>query len=268
MQMSFADLFQELLGAPSKTLDPENVRKGTQSLRDVRKQSEDDDMLKGPPQCKVRVVGDPEIIDRYGRSFHFYGPALLVNIDDNGMVRSLEFMGVCSDDDYISEVWHLNVMTGKYKYRNLSHMQGQSTFGISCHHGGKPYDEPQFQAGQETWVSEVGPNAVPSQTFLQKFRPTSETFFVDCRSGVFVRGPQYSLLKAAMLNPAKLVKSLFASCSMDAGVWMQRAAEISRESNGRARARPCREMDAIQVAQLVYGLTACKNKRCLTQVIG
>ena len=34
----------------------------------------------------------------------YLGPSLLVNLDDRGMVRSLEFVGVQPDNDYISEV--------------------------------------------------------------------------------------------------------------------------------------------------------------------
>jgi len=50
---------------------------------------------------------------------------MLVNLDDRGMVRSLEFLGVKSDGDYINEVWHIHISTGRYKYRNLSNMQGR-----------------------------------------------------------------------------------------------------------------------------------------------
>ena len=50
------------------------------------------------------MVDDPKIIDALGRIFHYLGPSLLVNLDDRGMVRSLEFVGVQLDNDYISEV--------------------------------------------------------------------------------------------------------------------------------------------------------------------
>jgi len=228
-----------------------------QRLRDVRKRSATDDLQNGPPQCKVRVVGDPEIFDAQGRYYHYYGPSLLVNLDDRGMVRSLEFVGVRSDNDYISDVWHLDVNTGKYKYRDLSHMQGvSSSSGISL----QATDEPQFQAGDSSWASEVEPDAVPPRAFFQKFKSDSETFFVDCRSGMFVLGPRYGLLKTALEHSATLVKSLFTSCSMDADVWMQEAADAIKRNRSETGtfSQPCRVMRMVQVAQLVYGLAACR----------
>lgn len=96
-----------------------NIRR----LRDVRSSSATDDEIRGPPQGRVRVVGDPEIIDVLGRVCHYLGPALLVIHDDRGLVRALEFVGVGADQGYMNEVWHLDVMTGKYKYRDLSRLQ-------------------------------------------------------------------------------------------------------------------------------------------------
>ena len=74
------------------------------ALRDVNARSKVDDWRDGAPPCRVRVVGDPKIIDAQGRIFHYLGPSLLVNLDDRGMVRSLEFVGVQLDKVYISEV--------------------------------------------------------------------------------------------------------------------------------------------------------------------
>eukprot|EP00930_Biecheleria_cincta_P051194 TRINITY_DN36353_c0_g1_i1.p1 TRINITY_DN36353_c0_g1~~TRINITY_DN36353_c0_g1_i1.p1 ORF type:complete len:257 (-),score=35.68 TRINITY_DN36353_c0_g1_i1:97-867(-) len=251
---SFQELFNSLRGGSNAPLSPALMDENIRRLRDVRIRSGNDDLRDGAPRCNVKVVGDPEIIDAQGRVYHYYGPSLLVNLDDRGMVRSLEFVGVKSDNDYISEVWHLDVRTGRYKYRNLSNMQGRR---ISCY----DTDEPQFQAGDGSWNSEVAPDAVPPRSFLQKFKPDSETFFVDCRSGMFVRGPPFGLLKSVIESPSALRKSLFASCSQKPDVWMLLAADVTKRhssESGAARfAKPCREMQAVQVAQLVYGLTAC-----------
>lgn len=230
-----------------------NVRR----LRDVQNLSADDDLRVGPPPCKVRVVGDPEIIDAKGNKFHYYGPALLVNLDTRGMVRSLEFVGVTSDDDYISEVWQLDVKTRTYKYRNLS---GTPTSRIGTRSRNDP--EPEFQAGAVSWDSEAQEEAMPPKSFLQKFKRDSHTFFIDCRSGMFVRGPKYGVLQAVIENPSKFLKPLFAACSMEADAWMQQAADVitTHHTNGPRFSKPCREMQAVQVAQLVYGLTACVIK--------
>lgn len=251
---SFLELVNAL-GGSNATLNTALMDENVRRLRAVRQRAADDDLRDGRPRCKVRVVGDPEIIDAQGRIVHYLGPALLVNIDDRGMVRSLEFVGVKSDDDYISEVWQLDIRTGKYKYRNLSLMQGRPSRSIACY----ATDEPQFQAGDVSWTSEAGPNAVPPNAFLQKFKPDSETFFVDCRSGMFVRGPQYGMLKAVIENPSKWLDSLFASCSMNADIWMFLAADATKRHSTEEKGflRPCREMQQVQVAQLVYGLKAC-----------
>merc|ERR1739845_318632 len=119
--MSYLALFEELAGRWRSTqpLSTASMDNNVRRLRDVQNRSADDDLRDGPPQCRVRVVGDPEIIDGKGHVFHYYGPALLVNLDNRGMVRSLEFVGVKEDNDYISEVWHLDVRTRKYKYQDL-----------------------------------------------------------------------------------------------------------------------------------------------------
>lgn len=245
---------------PSPFLNPEQMDQSVRCLRDVRKRSAADDLRDGPPQCKVRVVGDPEIFDADGRVYHYLGPSLLVNLDDRGMVRSLEFVGVKSDNDYISEVWHLDVSSGKYKYRDLSETQGISSHRISAMSRPVDENEPQFQAGDSSWASEREAGAVPPKSFLSKFRPDSETFFIDCRSGMFVRGPPYGLLKAALEHAPKLVRSLFRSCSVEADEWMRDAADaISRHRREHGKfLPPNKDMRAVQVAQLVYGLAACR----------
>lgn len=219
-------------------------------LQNVRQQAFQDDLQMGPPECRVRVVGDPEIIDALGRKFHYFGPALLINFDDRGMVRTVEFVGVRRDNDYISEVWQLDVRTARYKYRNLEHTQGISVFTA-----GNATHEPQFQAGDMSWSSEKGPDAIPPRDFFQHFKVDSETFFVDCRSGMFVRGPKYGMLKSVLKNPSRFLKSLFGSCSMAPEEWMKLAAQaIALRRSQDISLSPCREMQAVQVAQLTYGL--------------
>merc|ERR1711920_24517 len=111
--------------------------------------------------------------------------------------------------------------TGKYKYRNLSDMQGRR---FSC----LDTDEPQFQAGDVRWASQVAPNTVPPRSFLEKFTDDSETFFVDCRSGMFVRGPKYCMLKSVIENPSELMKSLVLSCEAKPDVFMLLAADVMK----------------------------------------
>jgi len=245
-----------------RPLDPEAMNMGINRLRDVNQNSATDDLRLGPPPCRVKVVGDPEIWDSEGRCFHYLGPALLVNLDDRGMVRSLEFVGVKPDDDFISELWHLDVRTNTYKYRDLSQMQGQSSFNetyrIIAGFGAYNPDEPQFRAGDASWPSEADPHAVPPVGFLEKFKPNSHTFFVDCRSGMFARGPPYGVLQSVIENPKRLLKKLFKSCSMAEDEWMLCAADVIKRQRDEEDGwpEPCREMRAMQVAQLVYGLTA------------
>eukprot|EP00928_Gymnodinium_smaydae_P029788 TRINITY_DN22339_c0_g2_i1.p1 TRINITY_DN22339_c0_g2~~TRINITY_DN22339_c0_g2_i1.p1 ORF type:complete len:263 (+),score=25.21 TRINITY_DN22339_c0_g2_i1:118-906(+) len=254
---SVRDLFQSLQGSGG-TLNTQMMTENVQRLRDIRQCCADDDAQQGPPACKVRVVGDPEIFDSKGRYFHYYGPALLVNLDNRGMVRSLEFVGVRPDNDYISEVWHLDVKTNAYKYRNLTNMQGVSSYSAAYDDYAAEDDknEPQFRSGQASWNSEAAEGATPPATFLNKFKPESHTFFVDCRSGNFCLGPPYGMLQKALENPKRIAKSLFKSCSVGPDVWMQNAADMisrNRDEVGKFVA-PSREMQAVQLALLVYGL--------------
>ena len=249
---TFRDLLQNARDRPSGcALDPARMAANIQGLRDVRNIAAADDEVSGPPQGRVRVVGDPEIVDVHGAKLHYLGPALLVIHDDRGMVRALEFVGVGDDDDYINEVWHLDVLTGQYKYQNLSPHEGAR---ITLHQD----REPEFHAGASSWTSERSSNAKPSREFLRQFRPDSETFFVDSRRGLFVRGPKYGLLQRVLENPKLVVKSLFSSNSMDAEVWMKQAATLASDPSRNAFARPCKRMQAVQVAQLAYGLAACR----------
>ena len=116
---------------------------------------------------------------------------------------------------------------------------------------------PEFRAGESGWASEAAVDAVPPKAFLQKFLPESETFFVDSRNGMFIRGPKFGLLRAALENSRKVVKSLVRTC-IEADIWMKEAATLTMDKTRDPSARPCREKQAVQVAQLAYGLAACR----------
>jgi len=279
---SFLDLFDDLSSnaGSSYASEPERagrVAAGMNRLRTVAENSASDDRRYGPPSCKVKVAGDPEIIDKNKGYFHYLGPALLVNLDDRGMVRSLEFVsaeGGKKDSNYIKEVWQYNVKTQTYKYRDLRSMQGvpvhnckdqvprpRSFWGDSWTSQG----DIEFHAGDVSWQSELEPDARPSREFLQQFKPNSETFFVNIRSGMFTRGPQYGMLRAVVENPALFIRPLILSCSKDADVWMERAADaITKKPPPTKRGKiqaASRQEQAVQVAQLVFGLTACVQRQ-------
>jgi len=263
--MSFLAAFKALT-AGAKTLRPEEVDASIDRLRNATRRSEADDRSLGAPACKVRVVGDPEIFDSKGRWHHYYGPALLVNLDSRGMVRSLEFVGVGRfgemDDDYIKEVWQLDLKTRQYKYQNLEDKQGTPGEAISSIMIGDHVnldEERNFRSGSTSWKSEAAPDARPPKGFLRKFTAQSETFFVDCRSGMFVRGPRYGVLKPVIKEPMKYLKPLFEACSLPHDEWLELAASAIMQSEPIHEGvfpEPDQQMQAVQVAQLVYGLTA------------
>lgn len=269
--VSFLDLFEDLEAHAQDTavLDLMALERSFACLLAVAEGSAKDDRRFGPLPCKVRLVGDPEIVDCKGNYFHYLGPALLVNLDGRGMVRSLEFVGVeggKKNQNYIRDVWHYDVRTQKYKFRDLREMQGEPAHAIRCKDAAAYYGDswmyqggPQFYAGDGSWDSEREPDAVPPLAFLREFKPSNETFFVNCRTGTFIRGPRYGLLKAVIEDPARLIKPLMISCSKDPDVWMQQAADAitERRSNRGKAPMPCRKTQAVQVAQVVYGLVAC-----------
>lgn len=135
---SFLNLFADLERShaqASPTLNADVLGSALDSLRGVRERSESDDIRFGPPNPELKVVGDPEIVDSKGRYFHYLGPAVLVNFDGRGMARSLEFVGVeggMKDANYIKDVWHYDVRTQTYKYRDLKNMQGVPAHRVRC----------------------------------------------------------------------------------------------------------------------------------------
>jgi hypothetical protein len=261
----------EAFARDTTELAVEKLGNALECLRDVRTLSDDDDLRLGPPKCKVRVVGDPEIVDAQGRYYHYLGPALLVNLDDRGMVRSLEFVGVeggMKNKNYIRDVWQYDVKTQKYKFRDLRNMQGVPAHNMRCRDAEAFYGTswvppggPEFFVGDQSWESEREPDAMPPVAFFREFRPDDNTFFVNLRTSTFVRGPPYGLLKDAIEDPARLVKPLIQACSENPLVWMREAAAAITnhqrpEKRGKA-ALPSRNMQMVQVAQLIFGLTAC-----------
>ena len=261
--------------ANPEELDLVALDAGIDSLQLVATQSAADDKRRGPPSCRVRVVGDPEIVDCKGRYFHYLGPALLVNLDCRGMVRSLEFVGVQGgkeDSNYIREVWQYDVKTHKFKYRDLRGMQGYPAHRIK-RKDGLPRDlffgdgwfsrgDVEFYAGGQ-WNSEKDADAKPPSTFLSKFQTNSETFLVNLQDGTFMRGPKYGVLKKVINKQRNhLLKSLIAQCRRP-DQWMRQAAAcITNEQFPTGiPSEPSREEQAVQVAQVVFGLTAGMKAR-------
>lgn len=279
---SFLDLFEDLEADTSDPLlDTEALQAGLEALGQVRDACDSDDERRGePPGCKggggVKVAGDPEIVDSHGRYFHYLGPALLVNFDGRGMVRSLEFVGVWGgrkNANYISEVWYYDVRTQQYKYRNLWYMQGVPAHACKDQapsaeaywgHSWSSSGDVEFTAGDPSWESELGADAKPPQHFLSAFKVDSETFFVNLADGTFARGPPFGMLKAVIENPVRFLKPLIKSCSKTPDVWMKEAAAAITESKQHDRkigkvSKPIRNEQAAQVAQLVFGLAACRQ---------
>jgi len=260
--LSFMDLFGQLEArAGDGHLSPEGLDRALNDLARVRSASDADDKSLGPPKCQVKIVGDPEIVDCKNRYFHYLGPALLVNLDKHGLVRSLEFVGVYGgkqNKNYIRDVWHYNVTSGTWKYRDLRSMQGVPAHRIKCRDSGPPslpfYGESwqsqgdlEFHAGVESWDSEKGPDAMPDPAFLSEFKKNSETFLVNLHTGTFRRGPEYGLLQEVIENP-------------DPILWMSQAADAITRARfpSKVPPPPCREEQLVQVAQVVFGLTAAR----------
>ena len=69
-------------------------RTGKSSREEFAMDEEPAHTMRGPPNCQGKIVGDPEIVDCKDRDFHYLGPALRVNLDKHGLVRSLELVRV------------------------------------------------------------------------------------------------------------------------------------------------------------------------------
>ena len=273
----YQQLFNQLMdgeAANPEELDLEALDAGIDNLQLVATQSAADDKRRGPPSCPVKVVGDPEIVDCKGRYFHYLGPALLVNLDCRGMVRSLEFVGVQGgkkDSNYIREVWQYDVKTQKFKYRDLRDMQGYPAHRIKCKDAGPrklfygdgwfSRGDVEFHAGGQ-WDSEKDEDAKPPRSFQSKFQKNSETFLVHLQDGTFMRGPKYGRLKEVIEQPQRFLKSLIAQCQRP-DEWMRQAAACITNapfSTG-VPSEPSRAEQAVQVAQVVFGLIAGKKAR-------
>ena len=266
----FIELFGELVAETGQEgdLDAALLATGLDNLHVVAALSEDDDRRLGKPRCEVKVVGDPEIVDRYNNYFHYLGPALFVTLDQRGVVRTLEYVGVHwgkQDANYIKEVWQLNVKTKTWKYRDLKAMQGFPAHRIKCKDreqyygdGWQSRGDPEFYVGLDDWQSEAPPGSRPSSAFLCKFKPDSNTFLVNLRAGTFIRGPQYCRLEKVIQEPKRFVESLIAG-DLAAEEWMKCAASSCRvEKTARKKKAPAPTLkqQAVQVAHVALGIGA------------
>ncbi|CAK9061734.1 unnamed protein product [Durusdinium trenchii] len=190
---NYMDLFSQLEAQAGQTnaLSPEALNEGPCNLANIAASSVGDDQRLGKPQCSVKIVGDPETVDRYGNYFHYLGPALVVCFDNRGVVRTLEFVGVeggKKNSNYIKEVWQYHVEAGAWKYRVLEGMQGVPAHRIQCADSQVYYGREwisqgnleEFHPGRE-WPSEKGPDETPPPSFLAAFNPNSETLLVNLR---------------------------------------------------------------------------------------
>ena len=269
---TFLQLFAALEGSESNPgmLDPEDLEVALQNLHDISAESCEDDLRIGPPKWKVKIVGDPEIVDQHNNYFHYLGPALAVCLDDHGVVRTLEFIGVeggKKDSNYLKEVWQYNVKTQRWKYRDLRGMQGVPAHRVVCQdraYYGRDWTSQgdlEFHAGED-WTSEKDLGERPPRQFLAKFKPDSETFLINLRSGTFCRGPEYRLLQRVVEDPRPFVKPLIAACGSPKE-WMKQAADATRvipvpgiSKKKWQPPKPSYQEQAVQVAQVVFGLTA------------
>lgn len=267
-QSTFLDLFDALSNPDSEgTPDPESLIRGLASLRHVASEKNRPWL---PPNCRVKVVGDPEIVDRNGRYFHYLGPALLVNFNDQGLVRSLQFVGVeggKKDSNYLKEVWHFDVQTQQFKYRDLRSMQGVPAHRIRCkdttQHGAyygnnwTSQGDLEFFPGDDSWTSEKADDAKPSHMFLSAFKPESETLFINCSVGLFARGPNYGVVKQVVESSERFLEPLIAACSWSPKEWMKKAADrIDCAQVDGKPSKPSEQLQKVQIAQLVFGLSA------------
>ncbi|CAE7302650.1 unnamed protein product [Symbiodinium microadriaticum] len=273
---SYLELFAALQRQASDTtvLNVDAVEAGLLNLHEVAVASDEDDRRLGPPSCETRIVGDPEIVDQYDNYFHYLGPALVLCLDHRGVVRTLEFVGVQGgkkDSNYIRDVWQYSIKTQKWKYRDLRQMQGTPAHRITCRDAryyGRDWTsqgDEEFHPGNEDWDSEKAADDRPPRQFLAKFKNWSETFFINLRSGTFARGPTYGLLKKVIEDPKPFLQPLLSVCRSP-GEWMERAAGATRvippSGQVERKWKPQKPSDAehaVQVAQLVLGLTAARS---------
>ena len=265
MAATFMDLFRQLQDESGQEGD---LDEGLSQLHCIALCSEDDDRRLGRPRCKVKIVGDPEIVDRYNNYFHYLGPALVVTLDHRGVVRTLEYVGVAwgkKDANYIKDVWQFNVKTLTWKYRDLTNMQGFPAHRIRCDdpgpyygHGWQSQGDPEFYVGLGDWDSEKPPGTRPSPEFLSKFKPDSETFLVNLRAGSFIRGPKYGLLEKVIEDPGRFVEPLIVA-DLAAKEWMKTAASscrVEKTTRKKKAPAPTMQQQAVQVAQVALGMVA------------
>ena len=270
MSVNYMELFSQLQAdsGQHEDLDPDRLVEGLNRLHNIGSLSEADDHRLGKPRGKVKVVGDPEIVDREGNYYHYLGPALVVTFDHHGVVRTLEFVGVeggKENANYIKEVWQFNIKTLTWKYRDLRAMQGVPAHRIRCEDrpayyasGWESQGDTEFHVGLDDWQSEKPPGSRPPAAFLGKFKPSSKTFLVNLRAGTFIRGPKYGLLEKVIQDPKPFVEALIAA-DFPPEEWMQDAAascRVEKTTREKQPPAPTTEQQAVQVAQVALGIVA------------
>ncbi|CAJ1444388.1 unnamed protein product [Effrenium voratum] len=210
---------------------------------------------------RVKVVGDPMIIDADGTTHHYWGPAVLVNFNGAGVVTALEFVDTHRDRNYISEVWRYELHSRRYKYRFLEEEGVERV----CTRGRGALEGPEYVAGDGSWSSERGDGEVPTEWFLQKFKASARTFFINCSTGTFVEGPPFCAIKSFWDKPTELCAQIFASMEVEPAEWMRKSLDIissmsgwhhKEEKKGRANSRDAQDVLDVLTVHFACGLAA------------
>lgn len=208
-----------------------------------------------PRQKCIRCVGDPMLIDGDDKIVHYFGPAVLVNFNGSGMVTAIEYVGVTKDRNWIAEVWRQEFRNSKYKYRDFRNSSGLVQFCT----GRPPVEGPEFHAGDPYWQSEACDGALPPEDFLRKFKPSSRTFFLNCKDSTFMTGPDFGALHSILKRPVEVARTLLNAHAGHIGKWMKRGMRMITQESGKDRKQPIKVLK-VQLAQFAFGLVAMNLK--------
>lgn len=156
----------------------------------------------------VYVIGDPMICSGTQGCHYYIGPATVVCLDDeSGALSSIDFVGVsdydgqckmCSDADYVDDVWSWDARTGKWAFtRGVPH----SFRGVvTCRSSAEK-------------KSDAAADAKPTSAWLDEFKESDLTFTVTKRG--YTVGPKFDLIVAALSNP-ELISELVPEGGLEA----------------------------------------------------